>query len=83
MAVSESVQARRIASGTLRTDVVAAGQSGQAILVGDVVQTRRNDGAVDVQNRQSWVVKSIGNGDIVLAAPGDASDLRRITASYA
>ena len=37
------------------------GQAGQAIFVGDVVQTRRNDSASDVQNRQNWVVKTISN----------------------
>ncbi|CAM5282592.1 AAA family ATPase [Leifsonia shinshuensis] len=82
MNVSESIQAQRIASGTIRTDRVATGQAGQAIFVGDVVQTRRNDSVADVQNRQSWVVKSISNEHIILAAPGDASDLRRISAGY-
>ena len=83
MSVSESIQARRIASGAIRTDKIATGQAGQAIFVGDVVQTRRNDGLADVQNRQVWEVKSIVNGDVVLAAPGDASDLRRLSAGYA
>jgi hypothetical protein len=83
MTVSESIQAERIANGTVPTEQVATGHAGQAIFVGDIVQTRRNDGLAGVQNRESWVVKSITNGAVLLAAPGDASDLRRITASYA
>ncbi len=82
-AVNESIQAQRISAGALGTERVATGQEGQAIFVGDLVQTRRNDVAAGVQNRQTWVVKSIINGDVLLAAPNDMSDLRRIPASYA
>jgi hypothetical protein len=81
--VSESIQARRIESGALHTDDVASGQSGQAIFVGDVVQTRRNDNAANVQNRQTWVVKSIASEYLVLASASNSCDLRKVTNEYA
>ena len=60
-----------------------SGQSGQAIFVGDVVQTRRNDTAADVQNRQNWIVKTIGNDHAILAASTDTTDLRKVSLDYA
>ena len=41
--ISEAIQRRRIESGAIRPGRALSGQSGQAIFVGDVVQTRRND----------------------------------------
>ncbi|WP_374009118.1 AAA family ATPase [Leifsonia sp. LS-T14] len=82
-AVGEGIQARRIAGGTIKTNSCAVGQSGQAIFVGDVVQTRRNDGATDVQNRQSWIVKKITAEKVVLVSTTDSTDLRNISHEYA
>ena len=59
------------------------GKSGQAIFVGDVVQTRRNDSVADVQNRQNWIVKTIGKDHVILAASTDSTDLRKVTLDYA
>ena len=81
--VSEAIQARRIASKAVRTDRVMVGQSGQAIFVGDVVQTRRNDSVADVQNRQNWIVEAIGKDHVILAANADSTDLRKISLAYA
>lgn len=81
--VSEEIQAQRIAAGTVDTREVAIGQNGQAIFAGDVVQTRRNDTSADVQNRQNWVVKSVTDRHVLLAAASDSTDLRRITHEYA
>ena len=81
--VSEEIQARRIADGSVNASCGTFGQAGQAIFVGDVVQTRRNDSAADVQNRQSWVVKRVTADHVVLASDKDSTDLRRITHDYA
>ncbi|MGN6760758.1 MAG: AAA family ATPase [Leifsonia sp.] len=82
-AVGEGIQARRIADGAIKTTRCVVGQSGQAIFVGDVVQTRRNDGSADVQNRQSWIVKKVTPEKVVLVSPTDSSDLRNISHDYA
>ena len=82
-AVSEVIQARRIEGGAVSTDGCVLGQAGQAIFIGDVVQTRRNDGVADVQNRQSWVVKKITSDRVVLVSASDSSDLRNISHDYA
>ena len=78
--ISEAIQARRIESGAIRLQRTStSGQAGQAIFVGDVVQTRRNDSVADVQNRQNWIVKKITTEHVILASRSDSSDLRKIT----
>lgn len=81
--INEAIQRRRIESGAIRPDRALSGQSGQAIFVGDVVQTRRNDRAADVQNRQNWIVKTIGNDHAILEACTDTTDLRKVGLAYA
>ncbi|WP_431219320.1 AAA family ATPase [Leifsonia xyli] len=81
--VSEAIQARRISVGEVDTSAAVWGQAGQAIFVGDVVQTRRNDSTMDVQNRQNWVVRSVFPQHIMLASANDSRDLRKISHEYA
>lgn len=81
--ISEAIQSRRIESGAISTSVAISGQSGQPIFVGDLVQTRRNDSLADVQNRQNWVVKTIGKDHVILAASADTTDLRKVSLAYA
>lgn len=81
--INEAIQARRIASGAISTGTALIGQSGQTIFVGDVVQTRRNDSVAGVQNRQNWIVKTIREDHVILAASTDTTDLRRVSLSYA
>lgn len=81
--ISERIQAQRISTGVLSTSRSISGQAGQAIFVGDIVQTRRNDSSTEVQNRQNWVVKQIKSTQIVLASVADSSDLRKISVDYA
>ncbi|MGN7797698.1 AAA family ATPase [Leifsonia sp. 22587] len=81
--ISEAIQRRRIESGAVRAGQALSGQAGQPIFVGDVVQTRRNDSVVDVQNRQTWVVKRISKFHVLLAASTDSNDLRKVSLSYA
>lgn len=81
--ISEAIQRRRLESGAVRPGRALSGQSGQAIFVGDVVQTRRNDTSADVQNRQNWIVKTIENDHAILAASTDTTDLRKVSLDYA
>ena len=81
--ISEAIQRRRIEAGAIHASQALSGQSGQAIFVGDVVQTRRNDSASDVQNRQNWVLKTIGKDHAILAASTDTTDLRKVSLDYA
>jgi ATP-dependent exoDNAse (exonuclease V) alpha subunit len=81
--VSEDIQTRRIAAGSVDTSGGVSGQVGQQIFVGDVVQTRRNDVTANVQNRQNWVVKSVVAQHVLLASANDSTDLRRISREYA
>ena len=81
--LSEDIQARRIAAGSVDTREGVSGQDGQPIFVGDVVQTRRNDSRADVQNRQNWVVKSVAAEHVLLASANDSTDLRRVSHEYA
>jgi len=81
--ISEEIQARRIESGMVHAEFATTGQADQAIFVGDIVQTRRNNSSFDVQNRQSWIVKTITADHVVLMSASDASDLRKITHQYA
>ncbi|WP_271175444.1 AAA family ATPase [Leifsonia poae] len=82
-AICDAIQARRIASGDLEVDRSATGQSGQRVFVGDVVQTRRNDRASGVENRQGWVVRNISETHLTLVSTSDSSNLRRVTTEYA
>ena len=81
--ISEAIQARRIASGAISVGRSVSGQGGQTIFVGDVVQSRRNDSVADVQNRQNWIVKTISNDSVILAASTDTTDLRKVSLDYA
>ncbi len=82
-AVSEDIQARRVATGMVETRDCVTGRDGQPIFVGDIVQTRRNDAAIDVQNRQTWVVRKVAGDHVLLASANDSTDLRKITHAYA
>ncbi|QNE37706.1 AAA family ATPase [Leifsonia shinshuensis] len=82
-AISEDIQSRRVVDGSVDIRAAVYGQEGQAIFVGDVVQTRRNDRNTDVQNRQNWVVRGVTTQHVMLAASNDSTDLRRITHEYA
>jgi len=81
--VNEAIQARRIESGALNTGRSAMAQSDQPVFVGDVVQTRRNDNASAVENRQNWIVRNITDEHITLASLSDSTALRQITREYA
>jgi energy-coupling factor transporter ATP-binding protein EcfA2 len=81
--ISETIQQRRLEAGQLRADAVAFGRGGQHMLVGDVVQTRRNDSGTGVQNRATWVITAIGEDRIALLNVSDTTERRSISRDYA
>ena len=83
LAVSESIQARRIQTGALSTDKVALGQGGQTLLEGDIVQTRRNNGRSGVENRQNWILHHITNDGLLLIGANDSTLFRKVSHDYA
>lgn len=50
-AINDAIQQRRVDQGKLDARVAARGIGQQRILVGDTVQTRRNDRLTGVENR--------------------------------
>ncbi|WP_439593820.1 AAA family ATPase [Microbacterium sp.] len=82
-AINEAIQQSRIERGDLDDRHVAIGRGEQRLLVGDLVQTRRNDRAAGVENRASWIIRRITDDYIDLISPTDAADLRRVSRAYA
>lgn len=81
--INDRIQDERLEQGQLDSARVAFGQHMQRLLVGDVVQTRRNDTGAGVDNRATWTITRIRRGRIELAAADDPGDRRTITAEYA
>lgn len=82
-AINEAIQLRRIEQGHLDPGTAATGHDGQQLLIGDIVQTRRNDRATGVENRATWTIRAIHNDSLDLVSPTDSSDIRRIRLTYA
>ena len=82
-AINDAIQRRRVDQGELDPRVVAWGMGEQRLLVGDTVQTRRNDRFTGVENRAQWVVRDIRDEFVDLVAVGDSGELRRVSAEYA
>lgn len=82
-AINEAIQLRRIEEGRLDPRAAATGHDGQQLLVGDTVQTRRNDRAAGVENRATWIIRAIHHDTIDLMSPTDSSDIRRVPLTYA
>ncbi|WP_336624976.1 MULTISPECIES: MobF family relaxase [unclassified Microbacterium] len=80
--INEAIQARRVQLGQVSDRLVTVGQNEQRILVGDVVQTRRNDAGAGVENRALWKVADIADDGVRLVATGDSGDVRDVTAEY-
>ncbi|WP_370651704.1 AAA family ATPase [Microbacterium sp.] len=70
-AINDAIQQRRVDQGELDPGSVAWGMGEQRILVGDTVQTRRNDRLTGVENRAQWIVRGQAPGRGV--AVGDPS----------
>jgi len=82
-AINEAIQERRVALGQLRADRLAIGQGEQRLLEGDVVQTRLNDRAADVENRALWTIRRVSGAGLDLVALGDSGDVRQVSLDYA
>ncbi|MFI8593832.1 AAA family ATPase [Microbacterium sp. NPDC078428] len=82
-AINDAIQQRRVDHGELDPGLVAWGMGEQRILVGDAVQTRRNDRLTGVENRAQWVVRGILEESVDLVSVGDSGEFRRVSAEYA
>lgn len=82
-AINDAIQQRRINQGELGAGVVAWGMGEQRILVGDTVQTRRNDRYAGVENRAQWIVRGIRDEHVSLVSVGDSGEVARVSAEYA
>ncbi|HSC97277.1 MAG TPA: AAA family ATPase [Casimicrobiaceae bacterium] len=82
-AINDAIQQRRVDEGELDPTTLALGMGEQCILVGDTVQTRRNDPRTGVENRAQWVVRNISDGSIDLASVSDSGEIRRVSRDYA
>lgn len=83
MAINEAIQDQRVERGQLTVDHVVIGMDEQRLLVGDLVQTRRNDTAAGVENRATWIIDRITASSLHLTAANDAADTRVVTRDYA
>lgn len=81
--INDAIQQQRIDRGQLDPTLMAVGMGEQRILVGDTVQTRRNDTQAGVENRALWVVSSIREHTIMLVSVYDSGELRKVTEDYA
>ncbi len=66
-AVNERIRAARVERGEVDDTVTATGSDGLRIGAGDLIQTRRNDNALGVTNRQQWAVQRVTDDGTVYA----------------
>lgn len=81
--INDRIQQERLETGTIRTDRIAIGQDGQRLLIGDIVQTRRNDTDLGVDNRALWTLTGITNRGVRLTSLTDSGDIRIVDCDYA
>ncbi|MDR7186811.1 hypothetical protein J2X85_003872 [Microbacterium trichothecenolyticum] len=82
-AINAQIQQLRVEAGELDPTVLAWGRDEQRLLVGDTVQTRRNDPRTGVENRAQWIINRIDADTVDLVSPTDSGERRRITRDYA
>ncbi|WP_251450871.1 AAA family ATPase [Microbacterium sp. Marseille-Q6648] len=82
-AINDAIQQRRVDLGELDPRTVAWGMDEQRILVGDTVQTRRNDQRAGVENRAQWIVRAVHDHGVDLMSTTDSGEWRRVTTEYA
>ena len=71
--VNRLVRAEHEAAGTVSRGVRDVGRFGEDIGVGDLVQTRLNDRAAGLVNRQRWIVTAIGEDKSMTVRRADQS----------
>ncbi|WP_448005997.1 MobF family relaxase [Agromyces bauzanensis] len=67
----------RVHAGQVDDHRTATGSDGLSIGCGDVIQTRQNDSAVHVANRQTWIVQSVCDDGAVWAKEHTSSRRQR------
>lgn len=82
-AINDAIQQRRVDRGELDVRVAGWGIGQQRILVGDTVQTRRNDRLTGVENRAQWIVRGIRDEYLSLVSVGDSGEVARVSTEYA
>lgn len=82
-AINDAIQQRRVDQGELDVRVAAWGIGQQRILVGDTVQTRRNDRLTGVENRAQWIVRGICDEYVSLVSVTDSGEVARVSTDYA
>ncbi|MCH6230168.1 AAA family ATPase [Microbacterium sp. CFH 31415] len=82
-AINDAIQQRRVDQGELDVRLAAWGIGQQRILVGDTVQTRRNDRLTGVENRAQWIVRGIRDEYLSLASVSDSGEVARVSIEYA
>ena len=65
--LNERMRTGRVERGEVDDEVTATGSDGLPIGAGDLIQTRRNDTALGVANRQQWIVQHIADDGTVYA----------------
>jgi hypothetical protein len=83
--LNERIRDRRVAAGLVDDTATVTGNDGLPIGAGDLIQTRKNDNALGVANRQTWTVHHVGDGAIWVREAGTArgaSGLVRLPAEY-
>lgn len=81
--INDTIQAALVDAGRLSDRVVAIGQNEQRLLLGDVVQTRRNDSGTGVENRALWKIQEIRPDGVRLVSVTDSGDVKDVSAEYA
>ena len=66
-ALNECIRIGRVERGEVDDAVTATGSDGLPIGAGDLIQTRKNDTALGVANRQQWVVQHVTDDGTVYA----------------
>ena len=73
--LNERIREERIARGLVDDATTTTGSDGLSIGVGDLIQTRHNDTALGVANRQQWIVQRVDLDGSVWVR--DAQDARK------
>lgn len=84
--LNASIRDERVRAGMVDDARTTTGSDGLSIGRGDVIQTRQNDSNVQVANRQTWTVQSVGNDGTVWATESGTGGRRqrivRLPAKY-
>lgn len=66
-ALNERIRTGRVEAGEVDDTITATGSDGLSIGAGDLIQTRNNDTALGVVNRQQWIIQYVADDGAVYA----------------